>query len=81
MMTWIFLQDAADRRAATPALAREWQKLQLDMLWDGGVIHQTNLAYCDVDGLVDDFMFFAGQRLCRSADTPSSSVCRPTGRS
>ena len=56
MLIWMLLEDATNRRATNPKV-REWQRLQLDLLKDG-VITETNLAYCDMDGFVDDFMAF-----------------------
>jgi hypothetical protein len=50
MLIWMILEDAADRRATNPKV-REWQRLQLDLIRDG-VITETNLAYCDMDGFV-----------------------------
>jgi hypothetical protein len=56
MLIWMLLQDAADRRATNPQV-REWQRLQLDLV-KAGIITETNLAYCNADGFVDDVMAF-----------------------
>jgi hypothetical protein len=63
MLIWVLLEDAADRRATNPKV-REWQRLQLDLIRDG-VITETNFAYCDMDGFVDDFMAFCLARAAK----------------
>ena len=57
MTIWIALQDTATRPAKNPAV-RAWQKLQLELL-ESGVISETNLAYADLEGFIDDFMGMA----------------------
>jgi hypothetical protein len=57
MTIWIVLHDTATRPAKNPEV-RAWQKLQLELL-EGGVISETNLAYADLEGFIDDFMGIA----------------------
>jgi hypothetical protein len=54
---WLTLQDATTRRAKNPAV-RAWQKLQLELMAQN-IISETNLAYADIDGFIDDFMGIA----------------------
>jgi hypothetical protein len=57
MTIWIVLRDTATRPAKNPEV-RAWQKLQLELL-EGGIISETNLAYADLEGFIDDFMGLA----------------------
>ena len=57
MTIWIVLRDTATRPAKNPEV-RAWQKLQLELL-ESGVISETNLAYADLEGFIDDFMGLA----------------------